>query len=305
MRERLILILLLCISTASFGKKTYTMTTEDFSKQFNENHYLKRVYCLNEKGEKVWLHCNNKTILTIHLKNNKTEDLMLQTIKLKQGIIEAVKYNVWMPTTKVNSFDFKEVETISIDRKFQEDERPYFNIDSSLTISKHKNDSLRNIYSDGNEYVIVLTKKGKSKIDTFRVIENACYHLTFNNGKETEFGVIQKITEDSIYTSNFFNSQMALKNDKPFELLGHRIIDVAEINLLKSGGYSYNTIKPSDYFVSIERRKRTVDNCPFWYAVNHLTGEVNFYRLWQIDGAIPGIKEKDGRAIWYEGERKE
>lgn len=299
------ILLLLYISTSSFGRKRYTMTKEDFTHQFNENHYLKRVYCQNEKGQKVWLYCNNNTILTIGLKNSKTEDLILQTIKLKRGIIEAIKYNVWIPSKRINNFHLTDVTTITIERKFQESEMPYFDMDSSLTIAKQKNDSLKNIFSDGNENIIVFTKKENSKIDTIKIIQNACYNLRFRDGHKTEYGVVEKITKDSLYISNFFNSQMAAKHNKPFELLSYNVNELLEISMLKPGGYSYNIIQIKDYTISSERRKKEAINRPFWFAVSPSTGEVNFYRLWQTDQGFTGITEKDGNAIWYEGEKTE
>ena len=107
---------------------------------------------------------------------------MLHTIKLKQGIIEAVRYNVWMPIKKVDNFDFKEVATIAIESKFQDYERPYFNIDSCRIIAKQKNDSLRRTYTNRKEFVIYCIKSNKTKGDTLRLIENVCYNLTFANG---------------------------------------------------------------------------------------------------------------------------
>jgi hypothetical protein len=305
MKEKLILIILLLISSTSFGKKIYTMTKEDFANQFNENHFLERIYCQNENGQKVWLHCNNNTILTISFDDNKNEDLMLQSIKFKQSRIEAIKYNVWMPSKKISTFDFKEVNAIYIVRKYQEFERPFFDIDSIRNIAKQKNDSLRNIYNNGSENVIYVIKRNSDQSDTIRILENACYNLTFDDNNETEFGVVQKIVNDSIYISNYFNTRMASKKKKKYEQLGYRIKSIKKISLLKSGGYAFNYIEIDSNSLHIENVKRNVNRIPYWFAINPYLGEVNFYRLWQTDKGYPGITEKDGNAIWYEGERTE
>ena len=302
MKEKLFIIILLFISTTSFGRKLYTMTKEDFASQFNENLYLQKVYCQNEKGEKVWLHCTNSTILTISLKDKKPESLMLHTIKLKQGIIEAVKYNVWMPGKKINSFDLSEVVAISIERRFQEYETPYFNIDSVRAITKQKNDSLLDIYSYGSEFVIFLVSPKNFKNDTLKIQENACYNLTFKDGRKTEFGVVQKITEDSIYISNFFNPKAAQRSKKEFDLLGYLATDIKGISLLRSGGFIFNDVKTEDCVLYVENRKKNANNCPYWFAFSPTSGEINFYRLWQTNSGFPGITEINGKATWYEGE---
>ena len=306
MKDKLILIFLLFASTSSFGKKIYTMSREDFGNQFNEKQYLLSVYCHNEKGEKVWLYCNDNTILKISLKNNKTETLMLHTIKLKQGIIEAVRFNVWMPSKKVDNFDFKEVTTIAIEPKFQDYEGPYFNIDSCRIIAKQKNDSLRRTYTNRKEFVIYCMKSNKTKGDTLRLIENICYNLTFANGLKTEFGVVQNITKDSIYITNFFNIQMAVNKNKTFEVLGCLIKDIKEISLLKSGGYSYNNIKLENCILLVKNTIKNNNDCPVWFAINPMTGVINFYRFWQTDSGLSGITtEKDRKIVWYEGEETE
>lgn len=305
MKHNLLFVLLLLVATPSFAKRTYTMTRNDFQNQFNENSSLLKVYCHNEKGEKVWLYCNNNTMLTISLNNKKTEDLMLHTIKLKNDTIEAVRYNVWWENKKVERFSFNEVTAITIERKFQEGESPYFNADSGLAIVKQKNDSLNEIYSKGSEFVILLINTKEIKGDTLSIIENACYNLTFKDGVKTEYGVVQKITKDSIYVSNFFNAAMASKNKKNFELLGHPVSAIKEVRLLKAGGYSYNTIQLKNCTLSIINNERTVNKCPYWFAVDASTGGTNFYRLWKTDRGFSGITEKNGHAVWYEGEKLE
>lgn len=295
-----LLITLLYIFTYSFSGKIYTMTKEEFAKQFNENSSLQMVSCKNPKGEKVLLRCFENTILSLQLKNNKTENLILHTIKFKQNKIEAIRYNVWKSSNKVSSFDFNDVVAISIYNGY---ETPYFNIDSCQIVVKAKNDSLQNIYSNGTESVIYITNTTDSKTDTFRIIENACYNLTFTNGNQTEFGVVQKITTDTIYISNFFNPRMAMENKKNFELWAQPISQLSEINLLKSHGYSYKTVQLKHCLVSVENKKRNPANCPYWFAMNPTNGAVNLYRLWQTQHKFSAITEIEGKPIWYQGEK--
>ena len=119
-------------------------------------------------------------------------------------------------------------------------------------------------------------------------MENACYHLKFKNNSETAFGVVQKITKDSIVISNTYNSNMANFYKKEFEIYHFPINEISEIKLKRRGGYGFKTIKTNDVpMVVIERKKEAV-NRPIWYSFYFLLGEINFYRVWFIEGGSKG-----------------
>ena len=75
MKHKLLFYISLFLAITCFGKKIYTMASSDFTNQFNKTKFLQRVYCTNEKKEKVWLYCNDNTNLTITLSNKKQEKL--------------------------------------------------------------------------------------------------------------------------------------------------------------------------------------------------------------------------------------
>ncbi len=280
------------------------MTKVDFAKQFNETHFIDKVYCQNKYGKTVWLYCNKYTLLTLKINDGSSVRLKLLTIKLKQGVIEAVKFNIWVPSSKINKYNLDEVLSITIPETSQEYDLPFFNIDSSLALLKHKNDSLKNIYNSGHETLIYFTS-GKTKHDTIEIVENICYNLSFKNGTKTKYGVVQKITKDSIFITNFFNSNVALKNNKQFELLGFPFGDIIEIRLFKSGGLSYKTISLGEYFLSTKTRSRYWNYRPLWFAMQRMTGDIRFYRLWKTERGYSGLTEQNGNIYWYEGQQVE
>lgn len=300
MKANKLIILFSILSLTAFGKKTYTLSKDEFIKQFNDSSTLDRVYCHNEKGNKVWLYVNKNSILTAKFIDKTEKELMLKSIKYFNGEIKAIEFNIWIPSNKTNKYNLSSIISFSIESKNQEYERPYFDIDSIRVLNHSKNDSIKKIYSTGNENVIFLILKNPKKKDTILIMENACYNIKFKNNIETEYGVVQKITKDSIIISNSFNQNMANENKKEFKIYQFAINEINEIKLLKSGGYSYKTIKSEDFKIQIHERNKEIKSCPIWYSWDSISGEIGFYRLWLTEGGFSGIKEKEGKPIWYE-----
>jgi hypothetical protein len=76
---------------------------------------------------------------------------------------------------------------------------------------------------------------------------------------------------------------------------------ISEIKLLKTGGYSFKTIKIEDVPFEVIERKKEIQNSPIWYSFDAKFGEINFYRAWFTDGRqYQGITEKEGKPISYE-----
>lgn len=299
MKTKILLAVLMFVSLSCFGKKEYTISKSDFISQFT-NPYGLRIYCFNETGARVWLHCNKNTQLILKLKSNEEKVLMLETVKYVNETIEAIEYNVWMPGNKVSIFAMDDVQSLIIKRKYQEYESPYFNLDSSRNIAKLKNDSLKKEYSAKKELTIVLP--AKSNKDTLLISPDACYHINFKDNNQVKFGVVQQITKDSIYISSSFNAEMAAKDKKDYTVYQYPISDISGLSLLKSGGYSYRTINIGDYDVLVKKADKSSSFMPYWYAVNPGNGAIKFYRTWLTDSGFLGITETNGRAIWYEGE---
>jgi len=302
-KTTLLLLCLLLFSGTSFSRQVYTLTKQDFSAQFNSDHSLRRVYCLNEKGEKIWLNCNDNTILTISLATGTKEPLLLTTIRFRDQRISSRRYNVWMPSGTVHTFAFDDVTAISIERRFQEYERPYFNYDSSLSVAKRKNDSLKIVYSAGTDYYISVVGSDKSRADSLRIVPEALYTLSFHDGTSVRYGIVRQITRDSIDVIDASGVAGAGMNEVPSR--GYRIQDIEAISGLRSGGFSYRSIALDNCIVRVDSQSRNPNARPYWFAVNPSTGAVNFYRSWRTDQGFVGITLQGGKAIWYEGERRE
>ena len=300
MKRKIILSLFLLVSVISFGKQTYTLSKEDFINQFNDSVTLRRVYCYNEAGKKVFLSINENTILVLELKNNTKLKLMLRTIKYKQGIISSVEYNVWWPSKTISKFNLSDITSFTIYRKFGESESHYYNIDSCRAIRQIKNDSLKMVYSSGSEYIIYLISRNSLNNDTISIIENVCYHINFKDNNEIEYGIIRKITEDSIIISNNFMQKKELKDNKEYKIFRYKIKDIQGLRLLKSGGYSYKEVDIRNFNVISAKVKRNPLRCPCWFDFNITIGEIDFYRSWRTENGYKGITKKDGKYFWYE-----
>lgn len=298
MKQALLAIFLL-ISFPCFAKKRYTIPKADFQQQFDAGIKQSRIYCYKEDGSKVWFLFNKSTILTIKLLNNEEREVMLHTVTYKNGIIEGLVYNVWLPAKKTYTIDIDDVNSFYIDRKFQESEMAFFNMDSSRNLVRLKNDSLRSSYLSRDELVIGWVDRNKK--DTLFIRENACYHMVFKDNTRTEYGVVQRITADSIYISNTFNEEWATINKKEYKVYGYAIQDIVQLHLLRGGGLSYKEVKVEDYGVIVMTVNKDNLTGPYWFGMNPGTGEVEFYRAWLVDRGFVGIMEKGGKVYWYEG----
>lgn len=305
LKMKTIIYLLLFISFSCYGERIYTMDKNDFINQFNDSIALQKIYCYNEKGEKIWLNCNENFQLTIKLSNNKEYKLMLQTIRYKSGKIKASEYNAWWPSKKINSYDIDNVvsfKIINLAALFAEREVPYFDINNIKKNIKYKNDSVRNKLQTGTEFVIKLRKKDEINND-FKILENLSYNIKFKDNKKTEYGIVQKISNDSIYISNDYNENMSLANKRKYEIYKYSISDISELELLKSGGWSFKNIKMEEFIVNIEKtNKDSLKNYQCWYAMNPTNGKINLYRYWLTNRGFVGITESNQKIFWYEGE---
>lgn len=304
MKNFLLMLIFTFLSFIAFGKNIYTLSKEDFIKQFSDSSFsydrlrLSRIYCHNEKGDKVWLYFNQNSILIATLNDNRKKELMLHSIKYVIDEIQAKEFNVWMPRNKI--YKINEIASLTIEKKYKGAESPYFNVDSVRVLCDNKNDSIKKLYSTGNEYVVSLILTNKRKKDTLLIMEKACYHMKFKDNSETVFGVVQKITKDSIIISSSFNQNMANWHKKEFKIYHFPINDISEIKLLKTGGYSFKTIKMEDVPFEVIERKKEIKNRPIWYSFYATLGEIDFYRAFFIEGGLfGGVAEKGGNPISF------
>lgn len=296
MHPKAVLVVFLLLSMPSFGMKKYTIPREDFLKQLSRGSIRPdRVYCYREDGTKVWLLYNKSSILTIKLTNKGEKEVLLHSVRLKNGMIEATVYNVWWSGKKVYSISINDIHSFYIERKTQESVMNYVDIDSSRQLARLKNDSLKNSYAQRNEWMI----SWEGHKDTFYIRENACYHMDFKDNNQTAYGIVQKITKDSIYISNVYNPDWASVHKTSYRMLVYAIPDITQLRLLKPGGYGYKAVQSKDYQVVITHAERK--NLPVWYAANPGSGEPELYHAWLTLNGFRGIREEKGKIYWFEG----
>ncbi|WP_336514162.1 hypothetical protein [Pollutibacter soli] len=296
-----LLTFLLLASVSCYGKKVYTLSKNDFIYQFRDTTNLLQVHCINEKGLKVWLHTTAQTILVAKMQESREKKLILYKVTLKGDAIEAIEYNVWIPSKKIISINIDSVHSFEIEKNgFQEYERPYFSLDSARALLKFKNDSLANAYTGGEEFVIYMKEKNNPAADTIAIIENACYHLKFKDGNDAEFGVVYKITKDSISVSNRFNEAIAKRDKKEYRIYNYAISDLAELSVFRFKGQKFRTLKFTDYDILVSTVPKADHGCPCWFSLVRYNGEVYFYRYWRTENGFAGISEQNGRPIWLE-----
>jgi hypothetical protein len=299
MKRYLLLLIFSWLGLTTFGKNLYSLSKEDFVNQFKDSSSLDRIYCYNEKGNKVWLFSIQHAILIAKFNDNQEKKWMLQSVKYVLGAIQATESNLWIPSRKINQYNIAEITAFTIEVASSALEKPYFNLDSVRVLNHSKNDSILKQYASGTEHVLFLILKNRRK-DTLVIMENACYDLTFKNNCETNCGVVQKITKDSILISSNFNQNVSNRNQQAFKFYHFPIEDIQEIRLLKTGGYGYKSIKKVDFQIGISERKKERKNAPIWYSLDSILGTSDFFRSWLTEGGFSGITEKEGKIIWYE-----
>jgi hypothetical protein len=295
---KIILAFFLFICVTSFGQRSYLIPADDFISQFSDTSAHYRIYGINKKGEKIWLtNINNRYALSLELKGSGKK-INLDKPLFKNGIIEGIQITT-MLTRKLFSININEVSLIKIKVSYAV-ESPYFDIDSCRKIFSFKSDSLIKNYSDGKQFIIYLTAKNKSKTDSLLLCENACYNIVFRDNNYIVSGVIHKITKDSLYISNSFDSNTARKDKKDFRILAYSNNDIKSLKLLKGNSISFYIANINDYNTRIEEVEKNKSLIPCWFTINPITGETELYRNMLTLVGFYGIKEKNGILYWYE-----
>ena len=156
MKIIILILAFLMSSVHNYGQEKYTISKEDFKNQFISPAPLLRIYCNKENGEKVWLTILDRSVIILKLNNNRKKQITLSTVKYRNdsivGFLIDQQFDFMKKRVRVS---FNDVLSITIKRNF-ELESPFFNIDSCKIIQNAKNDSLANLYSTGEQFVIYL-----------------------------------------------------------------------------------------------------------------------------------------------------
>lgn len=299
-----LLIVLLVFTGSVSATKIYTINKEEIVAHLTKTSANMEIVCFNAKGEKVVLHYTKNTLLLLET-NSGSKHLMLYSAKYVNRAAQGYEFNfMWGASKKLININMNEVVKVWLKTLTNEEWTTNYIDNSGIAeITKAKNDSLQHLHqAKGHSYWINFIPKSTNNRDTIFIIEDACYNLTFKDNEHTTFGVVQKITKDSIFITNTFNQAMASKQGKTFLLLKYAVHDINQINLLKPGGFSYRNVSIDDYNIKIEYEQTSGLMRPYWYAYDPLSGKINFYRSWLRSHSYAGITENNGNAIWYEGE---
>lgn len=296
---KILIIILSFVTTISLGQKKYSITKNDFISQFSDSSILNRIFCVNKKGEKVWiLYTQDGYIITLGLLDSKKE-IKLFKPRFINGGIEGQKLTALNYPGKVVNVNLDNILFISLQSN-NGIEVPYYSLDSSNDVFKYKNDSLIKNYSSGTQFIIKLLPKKDIDKDSFLILENACFCINFKDNTQINNGIIAKLTKDSIYLYNSFDSVTAKYDNLEYKILQYHINDIKELKLLKGGGYSYKTISTKDYELIFENVEKSKITCPCKFKINPLSGAVELYRkLLTLNGFI-GLTEKGGKLYWDE-----
>ncbi len=290
--------LLLLFSIAGFGQ--YTIPQDYFISQFSDSTTPSRIYCMNKKGEKIWLTNIISFYMTLKLKDSGLKSIVLTSARYKNGMVEGMELNETLfKKDKSVSVSLSDVSIITIFPPYSV-ASPYYDFDSSKKIWNAKNDSLNNYFSSGSVPVIYFISKNKSKPDSILIFENACYNIIFKDNAQTNSGVVEKITRDSIYISSSFNINTAMADKVDYKILQYSINDITALRLLKGGGFSYKKINTSDYDLTVVEKEKNKLMRPCFVKINPRTGEIYLYRRLLTLTGFAAIMEKNGKTYWYE-----
>jgi len=240
--KTLLPFLLLLITGAAFAQRSYVLPEDYFISQFSDSNRINRIYCLNKNGEKVWLTNVSNFYVTLEFKDVSLKNIGVLSPKHKNGLIEGIEVSTgWKNKENPVSLHLSGISRITVNADYAV-ESPYFNYDSSIKVWDRKNDSLISYYSSGDQFVAYLIAKTKAKPDSILLVENACYNINFTDGTKTISGVIVKISPDSIVATTGFNSSAAAFNKMEYKTVKYRLADIASLELLKGGGFSYKKI---------------------------------------------------------------
>jgi hypothetical protein len=276
------------------------MTTSDFSDTYGNNVSPEQLICRNEIGEKLLAGFYNNSQLKLYFKDKSKKVIFSNSIELTEGKIKATEItNIWQ-NKKLCKFTLDDIDSISIRKMWITWTAPYYNIDSLQNQHRNKMDSLEREYATKDRLMLELISKNNLRSDTIRILENACYHLEMNNGKEFRYGIIYKITTDSITISTVFEPGRTLQDIKEF-LFSYSLTDIAKLNLLKSVGIGAKSVSASEYEIYTKNAPKGLSYAPCWYSVSRINGRLIFYRLLLTETGFKGVQFEQGKYYWFEG----
>lgn len=284
---------------AAFSQGKLNIPKDDFASLFSDTIMPSTLYINSAAGERLRAGYHKHASVYVEMRETKKKKILLHTVKVNNDSVHAIELTPFWERKIPTEFSLNDVETISIQKMFVTYAVPTFNLDSLNNICKAKMDSIDKDYKNQERYEIHLLDKNQQRQDTLKLLENACYHFLFKDGSEQAYGVIYKITKDSIYISDDFNYSTIVNKKTIDNLSGFSIEDIAGLRLMRGGGTVSKRIDFENFQVHFVRQNDSF--CPCWYSFSQLSGEINFYRLILTAHGFRGIKKDNGRYYWFEG----
>ncbi len=174
-----------------------------------------------------------------------------------------------------------------------------FNKDSLIKRAMQLNDSLDSVCNKYTKYAIYLNPINSKKPDTDSIVlyENACFNIVFKDKNHIKYGVIKKITKDSLYISNSFNENTAKKSKIKYKILRYPISEIKKIKLLTEGGLISKSVSYKKFNFEIIPFNKDEAGDPTFFAWDEI-GKIYFYRVWLTEKRYRPIKEINGRIYW-------
>jgi hypothetical protein len=294
------LLLAFIVNISGFAKGKYTISKADFVSQFSNPDKLDKIYCKNEKGEKVWMDRLYNSTLYIRFDGDRKKNIRLSSIRHKNDSIIGY-YSDRVKEIDRNKFKvaLNNVDAIYIIASQYERIYPYYDTDSLDHSFQLRTDSLYKSCIKGGQKRINMVSK--STLDTIVIALGVCYNMEFNDGTSTNYGVVKEITTDSIFISNRINENQASFDNVEFLILAKPISAITAIVVLKSGGYSYQNLNITDYDITVESINEKNRWCPYWFRISYFDKKLIFYRVWRTQRGYIGISENEGKIYWAEG----
>lgn len=299
MRLKSFFIVSLLLFTFS-GKAQYFMTKNDFIETYQDTARPSQLILRKVPEEKLLAgYYYVGTQLKLFFNDDSQKTIFSKSVKISGDSVEATEITKFWHNKRPTTFDLNNLDSVSIRKMWISWTTPYFDIDSLENRHTVKTDSLEQEYASKNRFYLELVPLNRDDSDTIRILENACYSLDMADGEEFRYGVIEKITLDSLVISKRFSPEELAKDDNDDYRYAHA--DIKRINLLKSGGVGNKSVPASDYTITLLESPKDFRYSPCWYSISRVNGTLNFYRLLLTENGFKGISFKEGKYFWFEG----
>lgn len=278
------------------GCSYYTLSLQDFKKQFSDSLKFNRVYCTNKHNEVVWLETDKTILQVLKIDKSKSTDFYIYSTLFKNNYVTGQPVDA--PSIR-QSIPIDSILSVRLKVLFPKEVK-YFDISERFEITQQKNDSINASCLSDNELVIVVKplKGFDPSSDSIALCQNACYSVDFNDNVNVKYGIITLIKSDSLYITNSFNHNTAKYEKIDFKILKYSIKDIKAVRIYEGNGTSFISLKHNEYNFIPVKLSRMFLTCPYWYFFDEYSGEIWFYRNWRIQYGYSGIKEVNGKIYW-------